>query len=130
MAFEIKKAVRELIWVKVALMSPSGGGKTYSSLRLATGMARELGKKMDRKPKILMGNSEAARGLYYADEFEYDITPLSSPHHPENYVALINHAVKEGYDILILDSTSHEWNGKGGCLDLQQQAGGTYQAWG
>jgi hypothetical protein len=28
-----------------------------------------------------------------------------------------------------LDGTSAEWEGKGGCLELQQQAGGTYQAW-
>ena len=39
-------------------------------------------------------------------------------------------SVKEGYRILIIDSSSHEWEGKGGCLELQQQAGGTYQAWG
>lgn len=31
---------------------------------------------------------------------------------------------------MIIDSSSHEWEGKGGCLELQQQAGGTYQAWG
>ena len=29
-----------------------------------------------------------------------------------------------------MDSTSPEWDGKGGCLELQQKAGGTYQAWG
>lgn len=28
-----------------------------------------------------------------------------------------------------MDSTSPEWDGKGGCLELQQKAGGTYQAW-
>ena len=43
---------------------------------------------------------------------------------------MIDFAVAEGYDILIIDSSSHEWEGKGGCLELQQQAGGTYQAWG
>ena len=39
LAFQVKKAKREKIYVKVALMAPSGGGKTYGSLRLATGMA-------------------------------------------------------------------------------------------
>ena len=42
---------------------------------------------------------------------------------------MIDFAVQEGYDILIIDSSSHEWEGKGGCLELHQQAGGTYQAW-
>lgn len=38
----IKKAVREKIWAKVALMGASGSGKTYSALRLATGMLEKL----------------------------------------------------------------------------------------
>ena len=42
MAFKVQKAVREKIYTKVALMAPSGGGKTYSALRLATGMKEEL----------------------------------------------------------------------------------------
>ena len=40
--FQIKKAKREKIYCKIALMAPSGGGKTYSALRLATGMAEEI----------------------------------------------------------------------------------------
>jgi ATP-dependent protease HslVU (ClpYQ) ATPase subunit len=46
MGFQVKKAVREKIYPKIALMAPSGGGKTYSSLRLATGMAEEFGHKI------------------------------------------------------------------------------------
>lgn len=127
--FQIKKAVREKIFVKIALMAPSGGGKTYGSLRLATGMAEEIEKTTGKKAKILFANTEQKRGYYYANEFDYDIVDMNAPHHPENYVELINYAVQEGYDILILDSSSHEWEGKGGCLDLHQQAGGRYQDW-
>jgi len=58
-----------------------------------------------------------------------DIVNIEAPHHPEKYVEAINDVVKLGYDILIMDSTSHEWIGSGGCLELQQLAGGTYQAW-
>lgn len=129
MGLQIKKAVREQIYTKIALMAPSGGGKTYSSLRLATGMAREIEKETGKKAKILMGNTEESRGYYYADEFDYDIVDIDAPHNPEKYVELINLAVENGYDILIIDSSSHEWEGKGGCLDIQQQVGGTYQAW-
>ena len=130
MSFQVKKATREKIYVKVALMAPSGGGKTYSSLRLATGMAKEIEKETKKKAKILLANTEQKRGYYYANEFDYDIVDIDAPHEPEKYVDLINFAVSEGYDILILDSSSHEWEGKGGCLELQQKAGGTYQAWG
>lgn len=129
MGLQIKKAVREQIYTKIALMAPSGGGKTYSALRLATGMASEIEKETGKKAKILMGNTEESRGYYYADEFDYDIVDIDAPHNPEKYVELIDLAVENGYDILIIDSSSHEWEGKGGCLDIQQQAGGTYQAW-
>lgn len=129
MAFQVKKAKREKIYTKVALMAPSGGGKTYGSLRLATGMAEEIKKETGKDPKILMANTEAKRGYYYANEFDYDIVDIEPPHNPEKYVELIDFAVKEGYDILIIDSSSHEWEGKGGCLELHQQAGGTYQSW-
>ena len=129
MAFQVKKAVREKIYVKIALMAPSGGGKTYGGLRLATGMAEEIKAITGKEAKILLANTEQKRGYYYANEFNYDIVDIDAPHNPEKYVELIEFAVSEGYDILMIDSTSHEWEGKGGCLELQQQAGGTYQSW-
>ena len=127
--FEVKKAVREKIFPKVALIAPSGGGKTYSALRLATGMAEEIEKETGEEAKILLANTEQKRGYYYADEFSYDIVDIEAPHEPEKYVELVEFAVESGYAILIIDSSSHEWEGKGGCLELQQRAGGTYQAW-
>ena len=130
MTFQVKKAKREKIYTKIALMAPSGGGKTYGSLRLATGMAEEIKKEAGKKARILLANTEQKRGYYYANEFDYDIVDVEAAHNPEKYVELIDFAVAEGYDILIIDSSSHEWEGKGGCLELHQQAGGTYQAWG
>lgn len=129
MAFQVQKAVREKIYTKVALMAPSGGGKTYSALRLATGMKQELEKILGRPCRILLANTEGARGRYYANEFDYDIIDLVEPFYPEQFTEAIQFAVEQKYDILVMDSTSPEWDGKGGCLELQQKAGGTYQAW-
>lgn len=129
--FVVSQAQREKIYVKVALMGASGSGKTYSSLRLATGMLDEMkAKNLDYgNGKILMANTESSRGRYYANEFKYDIVDIGAPHTPENYVELINWAVAQKYPILIIDSASHEWIGRGGCLDIHQQSGGTFQAW-
>ena len=127
--FNIQEAVREKIAPKIALMSPSGGGKTYSSLRLATGMKKELEKITGEKWSIVLGNTEGARGRYYADEFDYKIQDLVPPHEPEMYVAFIEYVEKLENVILIIDSSSHEWEGKGGCLDLHRRAGGRYQDW-
>lgn len=128
--FQAKKAERTRINAKIALMAPSGGGKTYGALRLATGMKEEIEKQEGRKARILMANTEGRRGYYYADEFEYEIIDLEAPYEPELFIDAIQYAEDEKFDILIIDSTSHEWEGKGGCLELQQKAGGTYQAWG
>lgn len=128
--FVVKKAKRQLVFAKIALIAPSGGGKTYGALRLATGMAEEIKKELNKDARILMANTEYKRGYYYANEFDYDIVDVEPPYNPEKFVELIEFAVAEGYDILIIDSASHEWEGKGGCLELHQQAGGTYQAWG
>jgi hypothetical protein len=130
MEFKATKAKRELIYAKVALIAPSGGGKTYSALRLATGMLDELKKSgLSKNGKILLANTEQSRGRYYANEFEYDIIDVEAPHNPEKYVELIEWVVKQDYPILILDSSSHEWIGKSGCLELHALAGGTYQSW-
>ena len=64
MAFQVRKAKREKIYTKIALLAPSGGGKTYGSLRLATGMAEEIKNETGKEARILMGNTEAKRGLY------------------------------------------------------------------
>lgn len=124
MAFEIKKAKRELIWTKIALMSPSGGGKTYSALRLATGMKEEL-KRMGVETRILMANTESSRGKYYANEFDYDIVDIPVDTKPEEYADLIKYAIDQKYQILILDSATHEWKQ---ALKIHQQNGGDFKA--
>ena len=128
MAFVVQKAVREKVYTKIAIMGSSGSGKSYSSLRLASGMADEL-KKMGEKGKILMINTEGSRGKYYADQFDYDVADMEAPYSPENYIEGIRFAIEEGYDILILDSISPEWEGKGGMLEAHALAGGEYRHW-
>lgn len=129
--FQIEEvASRDDVFLKIAPMGPSGGGKTYTSLVLATGMAKVIQKKKGREAKILLADTEKGRGKYYADEFHFSYVRFDAPYNPEAFIELINYAVEQGYDILIIDSSSHEWDGEGGCLELQQKAGGTYQAWG
>lgn len=128
--FQIEEvAVRDDVYLKTAIFGPSGSGKTFGGLIIATGMAKAFEKKKGKKPKILLADTEKGRGKYYSDEFEYSYCRFDAPYNPEAFIELINYAVDEGYDILIIDSASHEWDGEGGCLELQQRAGGTYQSW-
>jgi hypothetical protein len=36
---------------------------------------------------------------------------------------------QSGCEVIIIDSISHEWEGEGGCLELQEKLGGRYQDW-
>lgn len=124
MAF--RKAQRQKAKLRLAITGAAGSGKTYSSLLIAQGLGG----------KIAMIDTENGSGDLYSDMCDYDIASMSAPYDPRKYVQYIHEAEKSGYDIIIIDSLSHEWNGKGGCLDLQMQVAETsksqnsYIAWG
>ncbi|NMA66248.1 MAG: AAA family ATPase [Clostridiaceae bacterium] len=116
-----KKAKREQIWLKVLLAGPSGSGKTYSALRLATGIAKKAGS------RIAAIDTENGRIRYYADEFDFDDMQLAEPYSPEAYIKAIDMAVDGGYEVLIIDSISHEWSY---CLEVHSKMpGNSYTNW-
>lgn len=120
MAIQAKKAIRKKTALKIALIGPSGAGKTFTALRLATGIGG----------KICLVNTEGDRGYLYSNEFDYDIIDLTPPFKPELYIEAITYCEKEGYSIIILDSASHEWSGRGGILEEHDKMpGNSYTNW-
>jgi hypothetical protein len=63
------------------------------------------------------------------------VIDLAPPFTPEAYIEAISAAEAAGADCIIIDSISHEWNGKGGCLELVDEIarakfkGNTWSAW-
>lgn len=109
------KAKKEKIWTKILLGGSSGSGKTYSALRLATGLAKKCGS------GIAAIDTEAGRIRYYANEFDFSDMKLTEPFTPEKYIEAINDAVSSGFKVLIIDSISHEWNY---CVDIHDKMPG------
>lgn len=119
--FEDHPAVRTKVPLLISLVSASGGGKTKSALRLATGMQR-----VDGKP-IAVVDSEADRSLFYAPQagqkahppetFDFFHVPFSPPFDPLSYLAAVEHCVKRGAGTIIIDSASHLHEGPGGTLE-------------
>ena len=109
------KAKKEKIWTKILLGGSSGSGKTYSALRLATGLAKKCGS------GIAAIDTEAGRIRYYANEFDFSDMQLTEPFTPEKYLEAINDAVDSGFKVLIIDSISHEWNY---CVDIHDKMPG------
>jgi len=124
------KAIRDNIFAKVFMIAPSGGGKSYSALRMAKGMAERLSEVNNTKERIAYIGTEGSRDKYYADEFDYDLLQIKNNFAPENYVDAIDEAIDAGYKIVVIDSMSHEWAGKGGCLEIHSKmAGNSYTNW-
>ena len=105
MGYSFQKAKKEKIWVKALLVGSSGSGKSYSALRLATGLYKKVG-----GTGIAVIDTESGRIKYYANEFNFDVLELDEPFMPEKYIEAIDAAVDAGYKVIIIDSTSHEWN--------------------
>lgn len=128
MTIEIRKAQRTQAKLRIGLSSPSGGGKTYSALLLAKGLVGEWG-------KIGLIDSENGRGDIYSDLGDYSIITLKPPFTPESYIEAIRAFENAGMEAIIIDSTSHEWDGEGGCLQLNEKLaiakykGNTWSAW-
>lgn len=120
-----KKAERKQAKLRLALAGPSGSGKTYSALLLAQGIGG----------RIAVIDTEHGSASLYADIADFDTVELNAPYSPERYVEAITAAEQAGYNVLIIDSYSHEWTGSGGCLEANEKLahqkfkGNTWAAW-
>jgi len=108
-----QRARRESIGLLIGCAGPSGGGKTFTAMELATGLA-------GGKPFAVI-DTEAGRAKHYADRFTFDHADLSAPFRPDTYLEAIEAADKAGYPVIVVDSMSHEHAGDGGLLDWHEE---------
>jgi hypothetical protein len=113
--FESRPAVRSRVPLWINLIGPSGTGKTFSALRLATGMAKVYG------DGVSVIDTEARRSEHYADLFKFNIVDFKAPFGPLDYLAAIEHCLRQGAKTIVIDSMSHEWEGEGGVLEQHIQ---------
>jgi len=119
MTFQFAPAKREQVSLLIALAGASGSGKTYSALRLARGMSTS--------GKIAFIDTEARRGLHYADQFAFMHADMKPPFRPEVFIEAIRAAEAAGAEVVIVDSFSNEYDGAGGIMEWADdiEAGGT-----
>jgi hypothetical protein len=119
------KAVRKQARLRLALTGPSGSGKTYGALKIAKGIGG----------RIAVIDTEKGSASLYSHITEFDVLELDPPYTPERFIDAIQEAVTARYDILIIDSTTPEWSGMGGCLELVDEVararykGNSWSAW-
>lgn len=123
MNFITEEAVKQQVSIKALVGGPSGSGKTMSSLRLATGIVESMG-----GGDIFFIDTEGDRALHYADKFTFKHVKFPNNHTPENYISAINHCIKDGAKVIIIDSMTHEWNALNEMVN--NMPGNSFQNWG
>ncbi len=142
---QIRKASRTQAKLRLGISAPSGGGKTMSALLLAYGMMKSLYPNLHDDQiwdKIgVMDTEEGSAELYVGAEKhgvrigEFPYIRISDNYDPVNYTNAIHAFEKSGVEVIIADSLSHAWAGKGGLLDKQNKIAeadpkkNSYTAW-
>ena len=104
-----RKAQKKNLKGRIAIYGPSGGGKTFTALRLATGMQAA----QTHEGRILFVDTEFRSSELYSDTFDFDIVEMNPgsdfPPTIENVAQVLAEAPAEGYSQIIVDSISHTW---------------------
>lgn len=122
MNFKIKKASRQIAKMRIGLFGPSGSGKTYSALRMAKGLVGDLS-------KVVVIDTENGSADLYSQLGGYSTLTLTAPFSPQRYIEAIKFCEQSEFELIIVDSISHEWEGVGGCLDIHSKLGGRFETW-
>lgn len=93
----------------ICLFGFSGCGKTLSAINIAQGLGG----------KTFFLDTETGRGRVYAEDAKgFTYGELTPPFTPERYITALRQIQRGGFDNLIIDSGSHEWDGLGGMLEI------------
>ena len=126
--FTVRDAQRKQAKLRLMATSPSGGGKTYGALLVAQGLGGKI---------VLIDTERKSADKYQGRDGMpgFRVIEFDPPFTPEAYIEAIDAAEADGADVIVIDSTSHEWDGPGGCLELVDEIarakfrGNTWSAW-
>lgn len=119
---KLQIAQRKQVKLRIGLSGASGFGKTYSALLLAYGITNDWS-------KIAIIDTENGSASLYSHLGGYNVLTLSEPYTPERYIQAIETCELSNIEVVVIDSISHEWNGKGGCLEIHESLGGRFSDW-
>ena len=118
---KLQTAQRKRAKIKLALQGPSGSGKTYSSLLIANGLCPNWS-------KIVVIDTENGSADLYAHLGAYNVLSIPAPFTPEKYIQAIELCEKEGMEVIIIDSVTHEWEN---LIDFHSSLqGNSFTNWG
>lgn len=119
-AFTFTKAEKTQAKLRLAILGPTGAGKTFTALSITEGR------------KVAVIDSENRSSCKYADRFKFDVLDIQD-RDPRTYLAAIHAAEDAGYDVVIIDSLTHAWKGALELVDQEttrSRAANSFQSWG
>jgi hypothetical protein len=117
-----KKATRKHSHIKLAVTGPSGSGKTYSALRLAKGLTMN--------GRIAFIDTENGSASLYSNQFDFDVLDVGPPFQVGKLAEAVKAALQADYDVIIIDSASHWWQGVLEYKDqLDKRGGNSFSNW-
>lgn len=125
---QLRKATRQKAFLKLNISAPSGGGKTMSALLMAKGLVGDWN-------EIALIDTENGSADLYSHLGGFNVIPLQPPYSPERYIQAIDVCLQAGMKCVIIDSSTHEWSGSGGCIEINEKLaaakykGNTWSAW-
>jgi len=106
MTMQIRKATKAQKKLRMLVSGQTAAGKTYSSLLISKGLSENA--------KVLVFDTESGRASLKSDRFNFDVVEWDE--HTQgrsvcwsDYIEAIYTAEKNGYEVLILDSITAEW---------------------
>lgn len=111
---QLENATRKQAKIKMSLAGTSGSGKTYSAITLAFGLCNDYN-------KIAVIDTENYSASLYSHLGSFKVINMSAPFSPEKYIQAIQLCEDAGIDVIIIDSITQEWSGKGGCLEIHEK---------
>lgn len=125
---QLQTATRKKQHLTLNLSGPAGAGKTMSALLMAYGITGDW-------TKIALIDTENGSASLYSHLGPFLTLDLQPPFSPERYVEAIDVCLNAKVEVIIMDSSSHEWSGPGGCIEINEALaqsmfkGNTWSAW-
>jgi hypothetical protein len=120
---QLQTAQRRNAKIRLGLQGPSGSGKTMSALLIAFGITQDWS-------RISVIDTENRSSELYSHLGPYQVLQLKEPYSPERHIEALQVCEAAGMEVIIIDSTSHEWNSTGGILETHgNMAGNSFTNW-
>lgn len=119
-----RQATKQQSRLRMTIDGPAGSGKTYTALRFAHALGGRIALLDTERGSASKYAGDAPDGIPWA----FDVAELTR-FSPEEYTKGIELAGRSGYNVLVIDSLSHAWEGTGGALEMKQRAGESWSAW-